>query len=571
MKLITAISIGIILNVCSTIPSAGAVHSDSEKSLIWTSDSRTIPSGCTVITISKDSIVFFGGNDDYINPDSYFWVEKSDSSGYGVVWIGTPDNPQQGINEKGLAYDSNGLPRYEVNPHTERIPVKGRYYHNYVMQIMHECSTVQEVIDWVTSHQRFPYMHDQLHFADKSGDAVIISAGKDGEMVFTRKASGDGFLVSTNFNVANPSNGFGYPCLRYDTADKLLGQLIDREDPVNYKDITDVMDAVHQEASSWTIETMVADLVNGVIYLYYFYQYDNPVILNVKDELANPREAGPLSRLFPQDVREEAAKRFRQVTKTIRINNAVGRSWSALVFISMVLLFFLPSRYKGLRFWIPATIVLGPAALPAKIATVNSAKASVWRKALIETTGNLMPVVISYLVALIIMILKMISGGLSEQQQIFYVLGLPLLSAWVIFQSPLLAFTGKKNFFRFLYQRLPQTITTTFLALGGIFPVSMVLVNKTIAMSQLIPLSPWIVITWGAIVVGGSLIGGVFIYLYELWAVRKGYQAWNILAGNEGDITTPKLSVIWWWILLSIIILLAGLSAGVIMNKLMAG
>lgn len=173
---------------------------------------QKIPPGCSVITISKGDRVFFGGNDDFVNPDSWYFVEQGNSSNYGVIWIGKPDNPQQGVNEKGLAYDANGLPGFDVNPHTERIPVKGEYYHNYVMQIMHECSTVREVIKWVNMHQRFPYMHDQMHFADKTGDAVIISAGEDGEMVFTRKKSGDGFLVSTNFNVANPSNGFGYPC-----------------------------------------------------------------------------------------------------------------------------------------------------------------------------------------------------------------------------------------------------------------------------------------------------------------------------------------------------------------------
>ena len=157
------------------------------------------------------------------------------------------------------------------------------------------------------------------------------------------KLPGEGFLVSTNFNVANPSNGYGYPCWRYDKANELLGQLIDKEEPLSYNDVTKVMDAVHQEGASWTIETLVADLTNGVMYLYYFYQYDNPVIINVKDELANPREAGPLSRLFPEDVQQEAARRYRQVTKTIRINNIVGRSWSALIVISMVLLFIIPA------------------------------------------------------------------------------------------------------------------------------------------------------------------------------------------------------------------------------------
>jgi hypothetical protein len=526
-------------------------------------DNRIIPSGCTVITISKGENVFFGGNDDYINSDSYYWVQPGDSSRYGVIWIGTPDNPQQGVNEKGLAYDANGLPRFEVNPHIERLPVSGEYYHNYVMQIMHECSTVTEVIEWVNKHQRFPYMHDQLHFADKTGDAVIISAGKSGEMVFTRKTPGEGFLVSTNFNVANPSNGFVYPCWRYDKANELLGQLIDKEEPLNFNDVTKVMDAVHQEGASWTIETLVADLTNGIIYLYYFYQYENSVIINVKDELANPREAGPLSKLFPEDIQHEAARRYLQMTKTIRINNIVGKSWSALIVISMVLLFILPSRNKGLRFWIPEVIVLGPIALLTKFITLNSGKKPIWRNVLIETVGNLVPVVITYLATLIILILKMISGGVSEQQQGLLMLCLPLLSSWIIFHSPLLALAGKMNFVKFLFQRLPQVLVTTFLALAGIFPVAMVLTNKTLAMSQIKPLSPWIVMTWLAIIVAGSLIGGLFIFLYELWAIKRGYVAWNVFAGNEGEVKTPGWSKIWWWILVSIVLLFIGLIAGV--------
>jgi len=528
-----------------------------------------VPSGCSVITISKGESVFFGGNDDFINPDQYYWVEPGDSSRYGVIWIGTPDNPQQGVNEKLLAYDANGLPRFEVNPHTERIPVKGEYYHNYVMQIMHECSTVTEVIEWANKHQRFPYMHDQMHFADKTGDAVIISAGKDGEMVFSRKTPGDGFLVSTNFNVANPANASEYPCWRYDKANELLGKLIERGEPLNYNDVTYVMDAIHQEGASWTIETLVADLTNGVMYLYFFYQYDNPVIINVKDELANPREAGPLSKLFPEKIQQEAANRYRQVTKPIRINIVAGRSWSALIVFSMILLLIIPPRNKGLRFWIPAVLVLGPFALAARILTLDPAKTSIWRKALIETGGNMVSVVIAYLVALIIMILSMISGGISQQQQASLILVFPLLASWIIFQSPLLALTGKKNFFKFLFQRLPQVLVTTFLVLGGIFPVSMVLVNRTIVMSQLIPLSPWIVMTWLAIIVAGSILGGLFVLFYEYWAVKRGFLAWNVFAGHEGEVTTPGWRKIWWWVLISTQVLLAGFIAGIMLQKIL--
>jgi hypothetical protein len=533
--------------------------------------SNQFPSGCTVITISKGENVFFAGNDDYINPDSYFWVEKGDSVKNGVIWIGTPDNPQQGINEKGLVYDANGLPRFEVNPHTERTPVRGEYYHHYVMQIMHECSTVKEVIEWANKHQRFPYMHDQLHFADKTGDAVIISAGKDGEMVFTRKTAGDGFLVSTNFNVANPSNGYDYPCWRFDKANELLEQLINEEGTLGYKDVTSVMDAVHQEGASWTLETLVADLVNGVMYLFYFYQYDDPVIINVKDELVNPREAGPLSRLFPEDVQKEAAERYKQLSKASKMNCTIGISWSVLILISIVMLFILPGRRKGLRFWIPATLALGPVAFLARILTLNSGKTSARHNAIIETAGNLVPVVIAYLVSITVMILHMISGGVSQQTQALFFLGLPLLISWIIFQSPLLAIAGRKNFVKFLFQRLPQVLVVTFLALAWISPLTMVLIKRTLVMSQLMPLSPWIVMTWLAIIVAGSLPGGLFVFIYEFWAVKRGYKAWNVFAGSEGEVTTPGWSKIWWWVLISMLVLLAGIIAGIMLQKIVAG
>ncbi len=200
---------------CTSIPPPGE------------SCNAAILSGCTVFTVSKGDRVFFGGNDDYVNPDSYYWVDPGGARGYGAIWVGPPDNVQQGVNEEGLAYDANGLPRVDVNPHLELAPVSGGYS-NYPLKILHECATVEEVITWVNTHQWHTYMHDQMQFADASGDAVIISAGADGEVVFTRKPQGDGYLVSTNFNVANPKNGY-YPCQRYETATERLAELVTQE------------------------------------------------------------------------------------------------------------------------------------------------------------------------------------------------------------------------------------------------------------------------------------------------------------------------------------------------------
>ncbi len=531
--------------------------------------SQQLPgSGCTVITISKGDSVFFGGNDDYINPDSYYWVEPGDSSRYGVIWVGTPDNPQQGVNEKGLAYDSNGLPRVDVNPHSERIPVEGEYYHHYCMQIMHECSTVEEVITWVSLHQRPPYMHDQLHFADRTGDAVVISAGKDGEMVLTRKEPGDGFLVSTNFNVANHANSFGYPCWRYDKARDLMGQLIAGERPVTSADATNVMDAVHVDGgSSWTIETMVADLVNGLVYIYYFYQYDSPVVLNVKHELANPRAPGPLSMLFPEDVREEAARRYREARSNLILNKVVGITWPAIVFVSLILLFTVCADFKrGLRFWLPAVIILGPVALLIRYLVNKRCKTALCKSALTETVGNLVPVVISYTLALSVLVMKTLNGGSSDQLQLLLMLVLPLILGWVYHWLFLAPFSNR-GAVRFFLQCFPQVLITTFLGLGGIIAVAMPLVNKSLNMVLLIPLSPMAVTAWWAIVVLGALAGGLLIFPLERWEAKRGFQSWTILADGDGELIIPSWRKLWWWILISVVILINGLVIGVLLSK----
>ena len=279
-----------------------------------------------------------------------------------------------------------------------------------------------------------------------------------------------------------------------------MGQLLAGEGPVTSADATNVMDAVHvAEGSSWTIETMVADMVNGIVYIYYFYQYDRPVVLNVKYELANPRAPGPLSMLFPEDVREEAARRYRDAQSNLIFNKVVGISWPAIVFVSLILLFTVCADFKkGLRFWLPAVIILGPVALIIRYLVNKRCKTALCKSALTETLGNLVPVVISYTIALSILVMKMLSGGTSDQLQLLLMLVLPVILGWV-YHLVFLAPVSNRGAGRFFLQCFPRVLITTFLGLGGIIPVAMPLVNKSLNMILLIPLSPLAVTTWWAI------------------------------------------------------------------------
>jgi hypothetical protein len=230
-------------------------------------------------------------------------------------------------------------------------------------------------------------------------------------------------------------------------------------------------------------------------------------------------------------------------------------------------LFALPAENrKGLRFWLPAVLVLGPVALVIRMIAARRPETSIYLKSIIETLGNLIPVVISYTVALVILILKMLSGSASPQLQVILMFGLPIIVG-LMFHGAFLAPVSNKNFIRFIRIRLPQVLTTTFLALGGIIPVALPLVNKNMTMSLLVPLSPFAVMTWWAIVVLGSLLGGFLIFIFEFWAVKRGFQSWTVLEGVDGEVITPSWAKIWWWFLISIVILFAGLIAGIAFVK----
>jgi hypothetical protein len=523
----------------------------------------SIPNGCTVFTLSKGDQVFFGGNDDYIESDSYFWVDPSGIDRYGAIWIGLPDNVQQGVNEMGLAYDANGLPRVDVNSHPERQPVSGGYT-SYPIQILRECATVTEVIEWVKTHRWHTYMHDQMQFADASGDAVIISAGTDNELVFTRKPQGDGFLVSTNFNVANPNNGFGYPCWRYQTAQEVLVGLLNQEGELSYRDAVTVLDAVHVDSgTSWTIESLVADLSNGLVYLFYFHQFDNPVVLVVAEEIVNPRASGPLSDLFPEDVQQEAALRFQRIQAQAGRLNMFGMAWLGIVIISIVLYLILSrNQSRGRIFWGSVVFILGPLALMAWLVAGGRRRSGTLRVVLVEAVGDVAPTVIAFLIYIAVVLLFPEAGAISVQVALIF--GLPFVVGWLFFQGLLLSRVSEKGYVQVLYERLPQVLVTANLGMAGIIAIASPLIAEGLVGS----LSGWSLAYYWAVIVFGAVVSVLLLMVYEVWARRLNILSWGVLSSEEGEIVSPTWRQLWWWIILSYVALFGGILVSVLLQQL---
>ena len=248
--------------------------------------SEAVLGSCTIFTVSQGEKVLFGNNEDYTNPKTFYWVVPAGNGNYGSVYFGF-DNlwAQGGINEKGLCYDWNALPVAALNKHSE-LPAFVAQKIGFGCWALNKCATVEEAIELAKSYSLGSTLKAQIHFADATGDAVVISAGPDGELAFTRKPPGDGHLVSTNFNRANTRNAHSYPCRRYDKAVEMLEKIEDAGGlTVDY--VKSILDAVHVEGPEInTLYSTIFDLSNGIVYLYHWHQFDEVVTLNVAAQLA---------------------------------------------------------------------------------------------------------------------------------------------------------------------------------------------------------------------------------------------------------------------------------------------
>jgi hypothetical protein len=329
-------------------------------------DSNSQNKGCTNFTASYGDRTLHGGNEDYNVTDYYYVVVPPNGKDYGYIYFTYGDFldfPNAGMNEKGYCYTINGLAEASLN-HNPELSQTTPLDPKLVLEI---CATVEDAIDIVENSYLGDSWAFQFHDADATGDAVVYSVGADGKLALTRKEKGDGYLVSTNFNLANPENRHplaAYPCWRYEKAVEMLEEIND-EDYLTIAKFRSILDAVHLEGPDVIYKThtsLIFDLNNGVIYIYRFHNYDEVIELNLEKEFAKGTHRGLVSDLFLQEklktaeapvttstetlTSKPASSSSEHVTQTIGFElNTIGLV--VIIIIAIVAAFFITKRKKS--------------------------------------------------------------------------------------------------------------------------------------------------------------------------------------------------------------------------------
>lgn len=467
------------------------IESPANQAVCGSGDSdQEAPVSCTIITASMDDTVLFANNEDAVSPETYYWVIPGEEGKYGSIIFGLEGMyPEGGVNEKGLAYDVNALPWMTMVPQSE-LPYRPDRLGEHLLA---ENATVEEAIAYLSGFSWGEGIAGQIHIADATGNAAVMSVGADGELTFTRKQPEDGYLVSTNFNLAEPSNG-RYPCWRYDTATGMMGTIFNGSD-LDVEQMRSVLDATHQEGRETnTLYSNIVDLRHGVIYLYYWYQFDDVIVIDVDELLSQGAAQYRMRDVFPEETVERAMQAHRHYTEMPERWRNVGRIYFVINAVSLVVLFGALMRNPGLSWrmrliWVLATLLLGIFGLLAYMLSNRMQRSgfdvqvsgSGWDAAFAGTAHSIVGYGVVWVVTLAYLLLFVAEPG--PGQILAFTYGVPLIVGLLLFRAPLIALRRKASYLEVLRRSfLPEFISLN-MACIGFFPV-VFLTSNTLFLSS---------------------------------------------------------------------------------------
>jgi len=241
---------------------------------------------CTVFFATDGIIVLGGNNEDWSDPNTKFWFIPSTEVKHGWIKFGFASGyPQGGMNDQGLFWDATACSYLEM-PYSETN--KEKFNGSLMQKVMEECSTVEEARLVFQNYYCDDQYRAQYLMGDKFGNSIIV----EGDSTISNSSN---YQVMTNFYHSHPELG-GYPCWRYETANELLTN----NDGISEYLFGCILAATHQEGKYPTQYSQIYNLTDKIIYLFYFHNFDEMIVIKLNQELNRGARSYNLPTLFSQ-------------------------------------------------------------------------------------------------------------------------------------------------------------------------------------------------------------------------------------------------------------------------------
>jgi len=252
---------------------------------------------CTGFVFTAGETVYAGGNEDFRDKEFYIWFEPAATEReHGSVFIGYQLAPGiyfafQGMNAVGLYQDSFGSGGKDLRE-MRKLPVYqgGR---DLFEDVIMKNTTVDEALDFLAGYYHELYENNMLLMGDGAGNAAV----KESDVVVKGE---DDYFVLTNFMLSQTDSPLE-ACDRYRIATEMI------ENGERGLDLARaVLSNTHSEGQNATKYSVICDLSNQIMYIYYFHDFEEAYVLDLKEELKLGRRRFPLRDLFKEKWQERA-------------------------------------------------------------------------------------------------------------------------------------------------------------------------------------------------------------------------------------------------------------------------
>ncbi len=255
----------------------------------WNNDILDQSQGCTTVYANDGQQILGGNNEDSHEPLPKVWFVPAKEGTFGLVLFGYGNyRAQGGMNDQGLFFDFLTVSKELPFLLEGKQPYTGTNFMIY--DAMTQCANVACVVEMFEKYYDAESWSMQAFFGDATGESAIVEP----QAILRQR---NGYQVATNFyqSTIAPEKRI-LACPRYKTASEML----EGSPTLSVEYMRDVMAAVHQKGPrSLTIYTNVYDLVNRIVYLYYFSDYEHVAVIDLEEELAKGAHAYDLPALFP--------------------------------------------------------------------------------------------------------------------------------------------------------------------------------------------------------------------------------------------------------------------------------
>ena len=230
---------------------------------------------CSIFAVSNGEKILIGNNEDYGPAKKRIWINPSEQGNYGTIMFGFDEgynNYEGGVNDQGLFIDGAAINPTDWVSNSDKDSIPARVLFKTVLG---KCKNYEDV-EQLANNFNIPSLKTaQFFVADKDGKCgVLIYHEKKQQLI---KMQGD-FQIVTNFHYGNGPDPY-MPERRYNIGYKMLKE----SKYYSIEGFEQILFALHQNGryENPTSYSSIYDLKNNKIYVYNFYNFFEPYIIDM--------------------------------------------------------------------------------------------------------------------------------------------------------------------------------------------------------------------------------------------------------------------------------------------------